>query len=77
MALAPAGPVIPDLQVGHKASCTQAVCDAINALVQKFRIVNFTKEFGRELDFVKNVPEVENELFLIQKSLRRPLTVMQ
>ena len=41
MALAPAGPVIPDLQVGQQATCTQAVGNAVNVLVQKFWVYDY------------------------------------
>ena len=55
--------MIPYLYVCYKTSSAQAVGDSVNVLVHKFRVVNFTKEFGRELDPVKIIPELGSSSF--------------
>ena len=41
--MAPTSPVVPNLNAHEKSSCSKAVCDAIDALIKKSRVVNFTK----------------------------------
>ena len=36
MALTPACPVLPDLNLGHEATCAQAISDSADVLVNKF-----------------------------------------
>ena len=56
MALAP-GPMIPNLYIHQETSSAEPVSNAVDMLINKSRIVNVTKKFGGEPNFIEDVPE--------------------